>query len=225
MYNKIGIDPSIKSTAVCINGKLYNFTTEQYMMNKKSMKKWYSIISHLVEYVVVDYKYSDMSYSESELQKLYDYEIVAKKIIETINKNIDVKLQTKINIEGYSYSSEVGDIVDLVTFSTLLRRELIKAGFEVTIISPSTLKLESCKLTYEPIDVGKKKPKYEYRNNEGVSGGKFTKREMYKVICENNVWEDEWVKLIKSFSNEVLSASAIPKPIDDLNDSFLLFKI
>lgn len=223
--NIIGIDPSIKSTAICINGKLFNFTTEQYMMNKKSMKKWYSIISHLVEYIIVEYNYSELDYSDSELKKLHDYEVVAKKIIDTINNNIDKSLKTMINIEGYSYSSEVGDIVDLVTFSTLLRKELIKSGFILNIVSPSTLKLESCKLTYIPIDVGKKKPKYEYRNNEGVAGGKFTKKEMYKVICENESLNDDWAKLLKSFSNEVLSASAIPKPIDDLNDSYLLFKI
>ena len=222
--NIIGIDPSIKSTAMCINGKLFNFTTEQYMMNKKSMKKWYSIISHLVEYVVIDYKYSELEYSESELQKLHEYEVVAKKIISTINNNIDNSLKTIVNIEGYSYSSEVGDIVDLVTFSTLLRRELVKSGYNVNILSPSTLKLESCKMTYQPIDVGKKKPKLEFRNNEGISGGKFTKREMYKVISENNTWNDDWSMMIKSFSNEVLSSASIPKPIDDLNDAFLLYK-
>ena len=57
----------------------------------------------------------------------------------------------------------------LVTFSTLLRKKLFDyISQDITIMAPSTLKIEACKLTYAPINEGKKKIKLVYKNNDGV---------------------------------------------------------
>jgi hypothetical protein len=146
-----------------------------------------------------------------------------------ILSNIDINKPTKIGIEGYSFSSTAGDIIDLVTFSTLLRKKLFdKISQDIFVISPSTLKLESCKLTYPPIikEIGKKKISYkeEWRNNIGIPGGSFTKRDIYYSIIENNKWSDYWYNHCKSVKDDILSISMIPKPYEDINDSFNIFK-
>jgi hypothetical protein len=96
------------------------------------------------------------------------------------------------------------------------------------VIAPQTLKKESCKLTYEPIEIVKKRSKkvtYEYKNNDGISGGKFTKKEMYKCITENKNYTCEWSELLREMESDVMSAKTIQKPMEDLNDCFILSKV
>jgi hypothetical protein len=50
--------------------------------------------------------------------------------------NIDKSLPTKIGIEGYSFSSNAGAIIDLVTFSTLLRKKLFDLSEDILVLSP-----------------------------------------------------------------------------------------
>ena len=99
----------------------------------------------------------------------------------------------------------------------------------IWILSPSTLKLEACKLTYKPIikEVGKKvkRTEYEWRNNLGISGGKFTKRDMALCIIENEEIDDPWFKYLKSIKEELLSVKDIQKPHEDINDSVLIYQI
>ena len=123
-----------------------------------------------------------------------------------------------------------GDIIDLVTFSTLLRKKLFdQISEDITVMSPSTLKLESCKLTYPPIvtETGKKvkKVKIEYRNTLGMSGGKFTKTDMFMAIVENNEMLDFWTKHCKLVKSDVLGVATIPKPYEDVNDAFLIYNV
>ena len=76
-----------------------------------------------------------------------------------IEDNIDKSQPTIIGIEGYNFGAQVGDLIDLVAFSTLLRKKLYDyITKDITVYSPTSLKQESCKLTYPPIDIGKKKP-------------------------------------------------------------------
>ena len=100
---------------------------------------------------------------------------------------------------------------------------------DITVMSPSTLKLESCKLTYPPIvtETGKKvkKVKVEYRNNLGLSGGKFTKTDMFMAIVDNNEMGDFWTKHCKLVKSDVLGVSTIPKPYEDVNDAFLIYSV
>ena len=110
--------------------------------------------------------------------KLKDYDFVTEMIIDDILFKIDIKEKTYIGIEGYNFGAQVGDLIDLVTFSTLLRKKLWdRVSQNILVYSPTSLKLEACKFSYQPIvkEVGKKvkRIEYEYRNKLGISGGKF----------------------------------------------------
>lgn len=231
-YNIVALDPSLISTALVISSgdtfKMYNYCRESSVFGKTGIKKWFKLAEEYVTYRFVNYRpYKD--YSDGEIIKLKDYDKVTDDIISDILVNIDPKLPTKIGIEGFSYSSKNGDIIDLVTFSTLLRKKLFdKVSNDIMVLSPSTLKLESCRLTYPPIltEVGKKKItiKEEYRNNLGIAGGKFTKTDMYMAIVENVDMHDHWAKHCKLVKKDILEVSTIPKPYEDINDSFLIYQ-
>lgn len=194
-------------------------------MNKSGYSKWFKYCEDKVTFRFIDYRQTD-SYSESELIKLKDYDKITDQIIKDIEENIDKSKPTKIGIEGYSYSSDAGAIIDLVTFSTLLRKKLFDhISRDITVYSPSTLKLESCKLTYPPINEGKKKEKWVYKNAYGISGGSLTKHGMFMCIVDNEEIQDEWSKLCKTLKEDIMVANKVPKPFEDLNDSFLLYHI
>ena len=233
MYNIVAIDPSLISTALVVTSgdtfKMFNYCRESSAFGKTGIKKWFKMAEQYVTYRFIEYREFE-DYSEGELIKLKDYDRITDGIIKDILDNIDSTKQTKIGIEGYSFSSTAGDIIDLVTFSTLLRKKLFdKVSEDITVLSPSTLKLESCKLTYPPIikEVGGKKPRQEFiwRNAIGISGGKFTKTDMFMSIVDNKNWDDHWTKHCKLVKSDILSISTIPKPYEDINDSFTIYKV
>ncbi len=221
--NIIGIDPSLVSTAVVVNGKIFNYCKESYATNKQGLSKWYKLCEEYVTYRFVDYR-EFSSYSEGELTKLKDYDKITDLIISDIEKNIDKSVETKIGIEGYNFGASVGDLIDLVTFSSLLRKKLFDyISKDILVLSPLSLKQESCKLAYPPKDIGKKKPKLEWRNNEGVAGGNFTKREVFLSIVENEKLNDDWSNHLRSIKEEILENKTIKKPYEDINDSWILY--
>jgi hypothetical protein len=232
-YNIVALDPSLISTALVVSSvdtfKMYNYCRESSAFGKTGIKKWFKLAEQFVTYKFITYR-EFKDYSEGELTKLKDYDKITDDIISDILSNIDTSKPTKIGIEGYSFSSTAGDIIDLVTFSTLLRKKLFdQISEDITVMSPSTLKLESCKLTYPPIvtETGKKvkKVKIEYRNNLGLSGGKFTKTDMFMTIVDNNQMQDFWTKHCKLVKSDVLGVATIPKPYEDVNDAFLIYNV
>lgn len=232
-YNIVALDPSLISTALVVSSedtfKMYNYCRESSAFGKTGIKKWFKLAEQFVIYKFIEYR-EFKDYSEGELTKLKDYDKISDGIISDILSNIDTSKPTKIGIEGYSFSSTAGDIIDLVTFSTLLRKKLFdQISEDITVLSPSTLKLESCKLTYPPIvtETGKKvkKVKIEYRNNLGLSGGKFTKTDMFMTIVDNNEMQDFWTKHCKLVKSDVLGVATIPKPYEDVNDAFLIYNV
>lgn len=232
-YNIVALDPSLISTALVVSSgdtfKMYNYCRESSAFGKTGIKKWFKLAEQFVTYKFIEYR-EFKDYSEGELTKLKDYDKISDGIISDILSNIDTSKPTKIGIEGYSFSSTAGDIIDLVTFSTLLRKKLFdQISEDITVLSPSTLKLESCKLTYPPIvsETGKKvkKVKIEYRNTLGMSGGKFTKTDMFMAIVENNEMQDFWTKHCKLVKSDVLGVATIPKPYEDVNDAFLIYNV
>ena len=201
--NFVALDPSLISTALVVSSgdtfKMFNYCRESSAFGKTGIKKWFKMAEQYVTYRFIEYREFE-DYSEGELTKLKDYDRITDGIIKDILDNIDSTKPTKIGIEGYSFSSTAGDIIDLVTFSTLLRKKLFdKVSEDITVLSPSTLKLESCKLTYPPIikEVGGKKPRQEFiwRNAIGISGGKFQKPDMFMSIVENSSSKELATKL------------------------------
>lgn len=231
--NIVAIDPSLVSTALVVSSgdtfKIYNYCRESKVYGKKGITKWFKSAEEFVEYKFIEYREFE-DYSEGELTKLKDYDKVTDQIIDDILSNIDPAKETKVGIEGYNFGAQVGDLIDLVAFSTLLRKKLFDSvSKDIWVMSPSTLKLESCKLTYEPIrtEIGKKvvKIKEEYRNRIGIPGGKFTKNDMALAIIENNNLNDYWIKHCKFIKDELTSVSTIQKPYEDVNDAYLIYQI
>jgi len=221
--NYIGIDPSLTSTAIFIKTPdaeyYFNFR------NNDKLSKWHKVLSH-VDYVYTDIKKSSV-YSENEILKNIQYNSISlaivKKILDICNPEDSV-----IFIEGYSYSSSnTSSLIDLIGFSTLLRHHLIQYKFDnITVISPSTLKIETCKLTYPAIEkhIGGKKPRIEYiyRNSIGIPGGSFKKPDMLESIFDNKNIDIQIKRSLSYHKDELLKMKAIPKPIDDLIDAVCL---
>jgi len=220
--NIIGIDPSLVSTAMSINGiYLFNYTKESYAMNKSSLNKWYKMCEQYVKYRWIEYDKIE-NFTDSEIDKLNKYNILSDMVIEDIKNHIDPNEPIKIGIEGYSYSSAAGPLIDLVTYGTILRNKLLQLSPDITIFPPSTLKLESAKLTY-PVVIEKKKE--VWRNNNGVSGGKFTKHDMYCALTENENLDDNWTSFLRQIKGDVFDSKVIKKPMEDCNDAFLIYQV
>ena len=223
--NIVGIDPSTTCTGLYINGEAYCIAPEHSVYNRKAeMVKWYKLASEYANIRTFSKEKYDKNFTDSELQKLSMYDDISNRILGIILDKVDDVHSTICIIEGFSYNAAADHLIDLVTFSTLLRVKLYNAGFALEIVPPATLKLLSAKLTYEPINVGKKKPKLEWRNSNGVSGGKFTKHDMLSSIAENSKLKEEWAEFIKSNFETISSMKSIPKPIEDINDAYLLYK-
>lgn len=226
--NIVALDPSLISTALMVNGKMFNYCRESKVFGKTGMSKWFKMAEQHITYRFIEYR-EFKDYSEGELTKLKDYDTITDMILKDIFDNIDHSQPTVVGIEGYSFGSMAGDLIDLVTFSTLLRKKLWdQLTHDISVLSPSTLKLEACKLTYKPIvkvtGVKKKKEVIEYRNTLGISGGKFQKNDMFMAIVDNIEFNDPWSNHCKSVKADVLSVKDVQKPYEDCDDAYLIYK-
>ena len=112
-------------------------------------------------------------------------------------------------------------------FCYIIKNLIISSNFNDFIVkSPSTLKLETCKNSYIPIEkqIGGKNARIEYiyKNDEGISGGKFTKREMFKALLDNEHINCKLKTSLLPYRNELVRMKNIPKPIDDVVDAMWL---
>jgi hypothetical protein len=224
--NIIAIDPSLISTAVCVNDVMFNYCryTDAHGKNG-TLSKWYDKLEKIVNFKYVEYDNFD-NYSDGEIIKLRNYNKITDDIVSDILNNIDLNDETKMVTEGYSFASNPTSIIDLVSFSTLLRNKIFERVTEdILVLSPSTLKLESCKLTYKPINIGKKTEKLVYQNNDGIKGGSFTKREMVISMMDNDKIQTPFAIHCRSIRDELLATTKISKPYDDICDSQMLSEI
>jgi len=221
--NYIGIDISLNSTAVYIeskdNKKILSFT------NKKDNNIYIKELDRCGVKFYFHNREVSKNYSENEILKLNHYIMLSELLVLEIINNIDINEKTYCQIEGYSFSKNTSSILDIVSFSTLIRSLLLKSisDINITIISPSSLKLEVCKLVYPAINVGKKKPKFEYRNNQGISGGSFKKPQMFRAMIDGNI-ESPISDMLLSYK-ELMDRDKIPNPIEDIIDSIFCCKI
>ena len=237
--NYVAIDPSLSCTAMVVNNNKFVYTTATVAHTKKGeFKRWFSECDDQGVQIRIFREVPDgLSHSDTELEKLDIYRSIVAHIIQDIVFNIDTTDDIIVGIEGYSHSSSVGPLIDLVTFSTLLRSKLtVDFGFEffnmmgvldkrpiVKIYQPTEVKARAAALAYAPIQKGKK---IEYRNPDGVAGGSFKKPEIYKALLDNvNLKGDKWVEYLREQSEEILEMKSIPKPIEDINDAKTLYEI
>lgn len=138
---KIGIDPSINSTGICVNFGEYNF---YYIISSKMTKKMsefkHSNITYL-PYNKLDTKNGE--YSDKENAKFSNICNICDRIYDIISSigcdNIEVYM------EGVSYGS-IGSaaLVDLCFLNSAIRMTLKKMGIKFTIVSPTSLKKFAC---------------------------------------------------------------------------------
>jgi hypothetical protein len=223
MNNYIGIDISLNSTAIYLESDRGNKILS--LNNKKDNNIYIKELDRCgVEFIHLNAEKSKI-YSDNEILKLRHFDKIATLVLDFCLKNINEDENTFCQIEGYSFSKNTSSILDIVSLSTLIRVYLLKniKNIDISIISPSSLKLEACKLSYDPVDIGVKKPKYIYVNNEGVSGGSFKKPEMYKALLDSKL--SIYIRDFLVEYKHLTERSKIPNPIEDIIDAIFACKV
>ena len=228
--NKIGLDISKISTAMSIEVDNINYLFSYNTL--KITQQWNKILSNIDNINIRVYSYDNniINYSESEIDKLKIFIKISNDLIKDILSTIDINNETIIYIEGYSYGRTVnGPLLDLVGIGATIRSKLyenIPNIKEIKILAPKTLKLSTAELVYgaEIKDIGKRKEKIVKiinTNNNNVSGGDFKKIDMYYAIKESKK-EHLLKNLFDELHEKIIKTKSFPKPIEDLNDAFLL---
>ena len=223
MDNYIGIDISLNSTAVFIEND-----NGMYILSFTNKKDNNIYIKELDRYGVKFFHFNreiSKDYSKNEILKLDHYNKISDLLLDEILNHLDLNKKTYCNIEGYSFSKNTSSILDIVSLSTLIRSSLRKSikDIDISIISPSSLKLEACKLVYKPINIGIRKPKYKYVNEQGISGGSFKKPQMYRAIIEGKIITPIYDMLLTY--SDLMDRDKIPNPIEDIIDAIFACKI
>jgi len=226
----IGLDISKISTALCIerNGKtfLYNYTT------KKPNNIWIKDTSDYINYRFINYSYKNIDdYSEREMKKFDEFEEVSDLIINDIFDNVKLLDSILIAIEGFSFSSTAGPIIDLVELSTLIKHKIksrVQGMVNIKIVAPLSLKVFSCEFVYKPIYITKgkrviKKVKV-IQDTNGKLGRDFDKKDMFEALLSSNISLD-LIEHLKENKDAFLKNKDLPKPIDDIIDSIWLKEV
>lgn len=221
--NRIGIDISIDSTGMSIlrNDELIvsNFTT------LKSSVGWIKKTMNYFDYEFINYTYKEIdNYTESEIMKLREFDYVTDLIFNKIVGNIDAEKNTLIAIEGYNYGLKGNSIIDIVTFSTLLRLKLLNVPKldKLIVISPMSIKSLAAEIAYG-FTIDSKGKKIINRNHNGIAGGKFDKKDMMEAIL-NFKSGDKVYEILSKYKDDLLKLKNIPKPWDDILDSWWILK-
>lgn len=218
-YNIIGADLSLASAGVFIKTKNNEEHYFNYKNNNKTTK-WHKLLNFVNynEYVV---NKTD-NFSLEQVEKIKKYDEITDKIIMDI-LSVCIPEESIVVMESYSYSSMAGPLIDLVSYSTLLRSKLIKLNFELYFVPPTSLKANTAKLVYGPGKITGKKKKKEgpAKNKLGIAGGAFKKQEIFLALCESNLKSKVKDKLLP-YKKELWKMKSIPSPISDIIDAIFL---
>lgn len=208
MHDKIyiGIDFSIKSTAICLVQNYIphwisiadniNFSNKPYKVHKDlSSINGISICSY-------DRDVPKGNYIEEQKYKLGNAKILADLAtsqIVSVCRNFELR-NVHIAFEGYSFGSKGNAFIDLISYNTFLKSNLMTI-FKVnpiTIYSPSTIK----------------------KNFTG--SGRAKKEDMFKSFMEIEDYQLRSTEVFRYLSGLDLDPLKLPKPIDDLIDSYAI---
>lgn len=208
----IGADLSLTSSAISIlrDGKL---TLKNYTSNKSNYK-WFKITSHLIDYNFHSFD-NDNGYSDSEVYKLKKYHEITENIKNDLLKMDFNGEEVKIYIEGYAFSAN-GKLIDIITFSTLLRYKLmLLPNTELYFLPPSSLK------SFIGSEVYPKDKKGVYRDESGKASGSFDKKDIMEALLKLNL-DYDYINYININKYVLLETKSLVKPFDDINDSLSL---
>jgi hypothetical protein len=206
----IGIDFSINSPGICIfDGTEYRFhgfyNESGKNFEKKSPKDFDTHLELALLKDVSIHKFSRRKkhddYTVDQWQKIEDASTLADMIRELLLEQTEGELpHSTIAIEGYSYGSKGNSFIDLIAFNSTLRNVLYRTldGGKILVKSPSAVKTVAGK-------------------------GNLAKDKMIEAFIENKLGDpaleksEFWIWCCKH-RERILSS--IPKPIDDLVDSY-----
>lgn len=207
----VGIDPSLSSTAVCIlDGQKEEF---HCFMSASKSTKWMKAMEVIARMHQVQYK-TVKDYSDSEVQKLRDYERVANGIVDSLGIGED----DRVIIEGYAQRAS-GQIVDLVMFSTFIRKRVLDLGARLTVVAPMTLKKSWAELIYPKDKKGVARNYEIQKNGLGIAGGSFKKHQMMLGLYEMSD-DSRFRDCMLIHREEIMPLASIPSPMNDLVDAF-----
>lgn len=226
--NLTGIDISLLSTAVCIKNQDQTAKLFSYI-NEPPSSKWVKALSDVVNIVSIPNVPRNPNYMLNEVEKLVHFDVLSNVIVKGILDNLKPDETNTVVIEGYSYSSNTNAILDIVTFSTLIRYKISRMipYLNLKIVSPASLKLSTGMRTYgaKPFLLGKKgqilKKEPPCVNHEGVVAGKFTKHEMCKALLDGQ-YQHPFNHWLAENAAEILAMKKIPSPISDIVDAIHL---
>jgi hypothetical protein len=201
----IGIDFSINSPAICIRSeklKFVGFYNEEGKNFKKGDPKDYIIhreLSEMEEVEIVNFKRRKKheNYTIDQAQKIEDSQALADLILQKLPDSAPVGL------EGYSYSSKGNSFIDLIAFNSVLRNNLWRKGHAVSVFTPSQVKTMAGK-------------------------GNLNKQGMFLAFVDNKT-EDPLLENSRFWKwcseRRDLVLGEIPKPVDDLVDSYWISRL
>jgi Holliday junction resolvasome RuvABC endonuclease subunit len=138
---RIGIDPSINSTGICIKrGK----KTLYYIITSKMTKKMKAFQSHCITYLPSEKQEAkNEAYSTKENVKFCNIYSICEHIYNILSE-LNGK-EVEVYMEGVSYGS-VGSaaLVDLSFLNASIRMTLKRLNIPFTIVSPTSLKKFAC---------------------------------------------------------------------------------
>lgn len=209
----IGIDFSINSPGICIiHNEICHWISNTIGGKTKSEMayaekvKTCSDVTYLIFNDASQSQDSIDSYSENEYRKIVRYISRAKNIKQIILDKLRELGYTSgtmvhFGFEGFSYGSNTNNIIDIAIATGFLKSELISEfGDKMTldVMSPGTIK-------------------------KHAGSGRYNKKEMYEVFVENRhrdlklASSDFW-----SLSQSLRGLKKLPKPTDDLIDSYFV---
>ena len=206
----IGIDFSLNNPGLCFKSKgQYKFTAfynDRGRDPNKKILKAFEIHKELLNINAIDVvkynrKVSSKDFLIREMQKMIDAYKIANLMYDYI-KRVSKQEKVQISLEGFSYGSKGNSFIDMIQYNSYLRYILTKniGQDNIFVFQPSHVKKNAGK-------------------------GNANKNYMVKQFQEN-VFGDKKLEKTKFWKwiQEKEYPDKIPKPIDDLCDSYFLVR-
>lgn len=180
-----------------------------------SSTKWTRVMEPIASVHQITYDKKKKQYSDSEVNKLIEYEQIAYNIVDTVQVGPD----DHVFIEGFAQRAS-GQIIDLVVFSTFLRKRILDRGAKLTVVAPMALKKAWAELIY-PKDKKGVARNFEInpKTGLGIAGGSFKKHQMMLGLYE--MQDTSKFKLaMEMYRDEIMPLANIPSPLNDCVDAF-----
>lgn len=216
----IGLDTSLNSTACTVYDKHSNFHYFSWRKDLEPNNVWNRSMPWCKMFNVEYQDYAN--FTAGEVTKMEDYFMLSSSVAAALDNVIDASLPCKVLIEGYSQKSRAGMDHDLVAYGTLVRLKMYSKYKSLNVIPPKSLKKFTAQLVYPNSGTGKKN--IVYRNNAGIPGGSFDKFQMFEAVVDY-AKKDPLSKWCVEYWSDVKDRSGVPKPADDVIDSFWLCQV